>query len=34
MELNPSYDPSGISSITAAKIILEGIVKHAVAKQK
>ncbi|HLH45308.1 MAG TPA: agmatinase [bacterium] len=34
MELNPSYDPSGISSITAAKIILEGIVKHIVAKQK
>jgi len=34
MELNPSYDPSGISSITAAKIILEGIVKYAVAKQK
>lgn len=34
MELNPSYDPTGISSVTAAKIILEAIVKNAVAKQK
>ncbi|MEM0120970.1 MAG: agmatinase, partial [Thermoprotei archaeon] len=29
MELNPAYDPSGISSVAAAKIILEAAVKYA-----
>jgi len=34
MELNPTYDMSGISSVTAAKIVLESIIKAAQSKQK
>lgn len=34
MELNPAYDPSGISSVTAAKIVLEAIVKSAKSRQR